>query len=62
MFRHRYAYYYFFNFLCNLGLQAEHGHKEMLRAVLESIAFGVKSIIDRLEDQIDYSKKTKEIR
>ena len=45
-----------------LGLRPEHGNKEMVRAVLESNAFGVKAIVDRMEDQIDYAKSTKEIR
>ena len=45
-----------------LGLRPEHGKKEMVRAVLESNAFGVKAIVDRMEAQIEYAKATKEIR
>ena len=45
-----------------LGLQAEDGHKEMVRAVLESVAFGVKSMVDRIHDQIEVSKSVSEIR
>ena len=45
-----------------IGLRPDHGAKEMTRAILESIAFGVKAIVDRMEEQIDYAKQTKEIR
>ena len=34
----------------------------MLRAVLESIAFCVKAIVDRVEDQMEYAKSVTEIR
>ena len=46
----------------NKGLSPEHGRKEMVRAVLESISFSVKAIVERAEEQIDYAKLTKEIR
>ena len=45
-----------------IGLKSEHGKKEMTRAILESIAFGVKAIVERVEEQIDYAKVTKEIK
>lgn len=45
-----------------IGLNPEHGNNEITRAILESIAFGVKSIIERLEQQIDYAKNIKEIK
>jgi len=45
-----------------IGLSPEHGRKEMVRAVLESISFSVKAIVERAEEQIDYAKLTKEIR
>ena len=45
-----------------LGLQPEDGHKEMVRAVLESVAFGVKSMVDRIHDQVEVSKSVSEIR
>ena len=46
----------------NKGFSPEHGRKEMVRAVLESISFSVKAIVERAEEQIDYAKLTKEIR
>ena len=45
-----------------IGLKPDHGVKEMTRAILESIAFGVKAIVDRVDEQIGYAKQTKEIR
>ena len=50
--------------LCHLkqGLNPEHGKKEMVRAVLESISFSVKAIVERAEEQIEYVTSTKEIR
>ena len=45
-----------------LGLQPEDGHKEMVRAILESVAFGVKSMVDWIHDQIEVSKSVSEIR
>ena len=45
-----------------IGLKSEHGHKEITRAILESIAFGVKMIIERLEEQIDFAKDVQEIK
>ena len=44
------------------GLNPEHGKKEMVRAVLESISFSVKAIVERAEEQIEYVTSTKEIR
>ena len=46
----------------SLGLQPEDGHKEMVRAVLESVAFGVKAMVDRIHDQVEVSKSVNEIR
>ena len=34
----------------------------MTRAILESIAFGAKAIVDRVEEQLGYAKNTKEIK
>ena len=45
-----------------IGLKSEHGKKEITRAILESIAFGVKAIIERIEEQIDFAKDVKEIK
>jgi putative glycerol kinase 5 len=45
-----------------IGLKIHHGDKELTRAILESIAFGVKAIVDRVEDQIQYAKETKTIK
>ena len=45
-----------------IGLKRDHGTKELTRAILESIAFGVKAIVDRLELQIANAKLTKEIK
>ena len=48
--------------LPSLGLQPEDGHKEMVRAVLESVAFGVKAMVDRIHDQVEVSNSVNEIR
>ena len=45
-----------------IGLKSEHGRNEITRAILESIAFGVKAIVERVEEQIDYAKNIKEIK
>ena len=45
-----------------IGLKKDHGTKEMTRAILESIAFGAKAIVDRVEEQLGYAKNTKEIK